>query len=386
MADAGTGEKQPSRRVVIVGGVAGGASAAARLRRLDEDASITIFERGPDVSFANCGLPYHIGGEIVDRSRLLVTTPARLAARFGIEVHVRTEVLSINREARTVRVRALEDGTERDVPYDALILSPGASAIRPPPFNAAEPHPRICTLRNLGDMDAIIEALPNGGDSDAGTRPRRAVVIGGGYIGLEVAEALIHRGGGVSSQQRGSVDVTIVELAPQVMGVGDPEMTTPLLDELTARGVDVRLGTKVTGLRTKDACATAACVSLDLSDGTTVDADLVVVAVGVRPEATLARDAGLAIGPRTGGIVVDARMRTSDPNIFAVGDAVQVTDLVTQSPACIPLAGPANRQGRVAADNIVGRGDATYTATQGTAIVRVFAQVWLHCSLRPGCV
>jgi NADPH-dependent 2,4-dienoyl-CoA reductase/sulfur reductase-like enzyme len=202
----------PSRRVVIVGGVAGGASAATRLRRLDEDASITIFERGPDVSFANCGLPYHIGGEIVDRSRLFVTTPAALATRFRIDVHTRTEVVSIDREHKMVRVRALNDGnSERDVPYDTLILSPGARAVLPPPFNTAPPHPRICTLRNPSDMDTILRALPlppaagedgGGAGGQAGPdaarrcRPRRAVVIGGGYIGLELAEALVHRGGG----------------------------------------------------------------------------------------------------------------------------------------------------------------------------------------------
>ena len=207
---ATTGSTVPSRRVVIVGGVAGGASAATRLRRLDEDASITIFERGPDISFANCGLPYHIGGEIVDRSRIFITTPTALRTRFRIDVHTRTEVVSIDRANKMVRVRALDDGNaERDVHYDALILSPGARAVLPPPFNKAPWHPRICTLRNPSDMDIILRALPlppaaEAADGEGGAEAggagrcpaRRAVVIGGGYIGLELAEALVHRGGG----------------------------------------------------------------------------------------------------------------------------------------------------------------------------------------------
>lgn len=370
---------QPSRRVVIVGGVAGGASAAARLRRLDEKASITIFERGPDVSFANCGLPYHIGGEIAERGRLLVTTPARLAARFRIDVHVLTEVVSIDREAKLVKVRKLQDGSERDEPYDALILSPGASPIVPPPFSKAPPHPRICTLRNLGDMDAIIAALPTTTATQSGNGSvRRAVVIGGGYIGLELAENLVNRGSkGEPNKGTSSIAVTVVELAPQVMGVGDPEMTAPLLDELVNRGVDVLLSTKVDSMDAPvDSEDGKAPIVLQLSNGRTIEADLVVVAVGVRPDSSLAQAAGLAVGARTRGIVVDNRMRTTDPSIYAVGDAVQIQEFVTGAPVSIPLAGPANRQGRVAADNIVGRGDSVYNATQGTAIVRVFAQAF----------
>lgn len=333
-------------RIVIVGGVAGGASAAARARRLSETAEITIFERGPHVSFANCGLPYHVAGVITDRNRLLVQTPESLRARYGLDVRVNTEVLRIDREAKEVVVRERASGREYRHAYDALVLSPGAEPIRPP--IAGVNDPRVLTLRNMEDMDRVLEIVD-------GVRPLAALVVGGGYIGIEMAEALIHRG----------ASVVLVERLKQVMGVADPEMVAPLHEELRRNGVDLRLGVSVEAIGVE-----ADFLQARLSEGSYVTCGLILLAVGVRPETKLAREAGLAIGG-SGGIRVDVHMGTSDPAIWAVGDAVEVTDLVRQAPALIPLAGPANRQGRIAADNILGR-SSRYTATQGTAICKVF--------------
>ena len=333
-------------RIVIVGGVAGGASAAARARRLSETAEITVFERGPHVSFANCGLPYHIAGVITDRNRLLVQTPESLRARFGLDVRVNTEVLRIDRDAKEVAVRDRTSGREYRHAYDALVLSPGAEPIRPP--MAGVNDPRVLTLRNMEDMDRVLAIVGRGA-------PLTALVVGAGYIGLEMAEALVHRG----------ASVVLVERLPHVMGVADREMVTPLHEELLRNGVDLRLGVSMVALEPR-----GDHLQVRLSDGSRVASGLVLLAVGVRPETRLAREAGLAIGT-SGGIHVDAHMRTSDPAIWAVGDAVEVTDLVRQTPALIPLAGPANRQGRVAADNILGR-NTRYGATQGTAICKVF--------------
>jgi NADPH-dependent 2,4-dienoyl-CoA reductase/sulfur reductase-like enzyme/rhodanese-related sulfurtransferase len=333
-------------RVLVVGGVAGGASAAARARRLSETAEIIVFERGPDVSFANCGLPYHIAGVIPDRKRLLVQTPESLRARFGLDVRVRTEVLRIDREAKEVVVREAASGREYREAYDALILSPGAEPIRPPVPGSDDP--RVLTLRNMADMDRILEIVRD-------DRPVAALVVGAGYIGLEMAEALRHRG----------ASVVLVERLPQVMGVADPEMVAPLHDELRRQGVDLRLGASV-----EEFAARGDSLEARLSDGARVSCRLAILSVGVRPETRLARDAGLEIGP-SGGIRVDAHMRTNDPSIWAVGDAVEVTDLVREAPSLVPLAGPANRQGRIAADNIFGR-DSVYAGTQGTAICKVF--------------
>ena len=317
-----------------------------RARRLSETAEITLFERGPHVSFANCGLPYHVAGVITDRHRLLVQTPESLRARFGLDVRVNSEVLRIDREANEVVVRERARGREYRQPYDALVLSPGAEPIRPP--IAGVNDPRVLTLRNLEDMDRIIEIVDR-------AHPLTALVVGGGYIGLEMAEALVHRG----------ARVVLVERLPQVMGVADPEMVAPLHEELRRNGVLLRLGVSVEAIEVQ-----ADFLQARLSDGSPVSCGLVLLAVGVRPETSLAREAGLALGS-SGGIHVDAHMRTSDPAIWAVGDAVEVTDLVRQTPALIPLAGPANRQGRVAADNILGR-SSRYTGTQGTAICKVF--------------
>jgi len=334
------------KRILIVGGVAGGASAATRARRLSEDAEIVLFERGEHISFANCGMPYHIGGTIADRGRLLVQTPEGMRERYRLDVRTRTEVLRIDRAARKVLVRNLATGEEIEEPYDALILSPGAAPVRPPIPGAD--HPLVFTLRTLGDMDRIKQVVDE-------QKPAQAVVIGGGYIGLEMTEALRQRG----------VGVTLVELAAQVFSAADPEMVAPIQQELESNGVDLRLGASVTAIREEDGR-----LEVRLSTGEAVACGLAIMAIGVRPEATLARDAGLATG-QFGGIVVDEHMRTSDPAIYAIGDAVEVPHLVGGRPAFIPLAGPANRQGRIAADNIFGR-PSVYKSSQGTAICKVF--------------
>lgn len=334
------------KRVLIVGGVAGGAAAAARARRLSENADIVMFERGEYISFANCGLPYHIGEVIPKRESLLVQTAAGMKSRYRIDVRVHTEVLRIDREQKQVLVRDFATGNESTEPYDALILSPGAAPVRPP-IDGAD-LPQVMTLRNIADMDAIKRVV----DED---RPERAVVVGGGYIGLEMAEALRER----------DVAVTLVELAPQVFIAADPEMVEPLHQQLRLHGVDLRLGTSATAFREKEGR-----VEVLLSDGESIDAGLIIMAVGVRPEVKLAKEAGLDVGA-TGGIVVDEHQCTNDPDIYAVGDAVEITHYVSGQRALIPLAGPANRQGRIAVDNIFGR-PSVYRNTQGTAICKVF--------------
>jgi NADPH-dependent 2,4-dienoyl-CoA reductase/sulfur reductase-like enzyme/rhodanese-related sulfurtransferase len=343
-----------TRKLLIIGGVAGGASAAARARRLDETADIILFERGPDISFANCGLPYHIGGTIGEREKLLVTTPAMMARRFRIDVRTRSEVTAIDRVKQTVRVKNLADGEEYIETYDALILSPGAAPVRPP-IPGIE-HPKLHTLRNLEDMDQIIQTLElHTVDRPDFARRKNVAVVGGGYIGLEMAEALVERG----------LQVSLVELAPQVMGPADPEMAAPLHRELVRHGIDLHLNTSVTAFHSE-----GSELEIELSDGRRLPVDMAILAIGVAPENRLAVEAGLALGS-TGGIRTDEHMRTSDPAIYAVGDAVEVSDFITGEPALIPLAGPANRQGRIAADHIFGR-DRVYRNTQGTAICKVF--------------
>lgn len=332
-------------KLLIVGGVAGGASAAARARRLSEGADIIMFERGPDVSFANCGLPYYVGGEIADRDKLLVTTPERLRTRFRLDVRTRTSVEAIDRAAKKVRVRDLASGQEYEQSYDKLILAPGAAPIRPP--LPGVDLPGIHTLRNLQDMDRIKERVDQG--------VKQAVIVGAGFIGLELVENFVRRG----------VAVTVVELQDQVLPPFDKEMTTPILETLKANGVVVLLGQSAEGFeQTSDGVVTR------LKSGQRLPAQLVILGVGVRPESKLAVDAGLEVGPR-GGIRVNDHLQTSDPNIYAVGDAIEVKDFVTGEPTQVPLAGPANRQGRIAADHIFGR-VASYRGTQGTAIVGVF--------------
>ncbi len=334
------------KKLIIVGGVAGGASAAARARRLSEDAEIIMFERGDYVSFANCGLPYHIGGVIPDRERLIVQTPDSLRKRFLIDVRTGMEVIRIDRMEEKVIVRDLKTGAQSVERYDCLLLSPGAEPVRPNIPGAGSS--RVFTLRSLGDMDVIKEFVDT-------AKPARAVVIGAGYIGLEMTEALAERG----------IKVILVELMNQVMGPLDPEMAALLNQQIAMHGVEMRLGISVTELREEKGGITAI-----LNTGETVAADFVMMNVGVKPETRLAREAGLSIG-ETGGILVDDHMRTSDPKIFAVGDAVEVKDFVGGFKTLIPLAGPANRQGRIAADNIFGR-ESVYRHTQGTAVVKVF--------------
>jgi NADPH-dependent 2,4-dienoyl-CoA reductase/sulfur reductase-like enzyme/rhodanese-related sulfurtransferase len=327
-------------KTVIVGAVAGGMSAAARLRRLAAAAEIVVFERGEHVSYANCGLPYHVGGVIPDREALFLQTPASLRARFDLDVRVRTEVLSIDRARHTVRVRELDGGREYDEAYDRLVLSPGAA-----PFVPDLPGiERAMTLRSVTDADRITAAIRE-------QRPDSAVVVGGGFIGLEAAENL----------RRLGMAVTVVELDRQVLAPLDPEMAPAVHAELRRHGVGLRLGT---GL------AKVLPDAVELTDGQSLDADLVLLAIGVRPEVGLARAAGLAIGVR-GGIAVDETMRTNDPDVYAVGDAVEKTDRVGGGPALIPLANTANRQGRLVADAIAGR-PVRLDGRVGTAIVQVF--------------
>ncbi|MEZ6057662.1 MAG: FAD-dependent oxidoreductase [Planctomycetaceae bacterium] len=332
-------------KLLIVGGVAAGASAAARARRLSEQAQIILIERGPDVSFANCGMPYYIGGEIQDRQKLKVVTPELLRTRFRLDVRTGTEVLTIDPQSKTLRLRDLATGTETEETYDKLLLTPGASPLRPP--IPGLDLPGIFTLRNLQDMDAIRAAS----ERDV----QEAVVVGAGFIGLELVENFVKRG----------IRTTLVELLDQVLPPLDKELTTPILQELKAHGVRVILGRSAQSFQ-----ATAKGLAVQLPDGEQLSAQLVVLGIGVRPENKLAVDAGLDVGPR-GGIRVDATMRTSDPDIFAAGDVIETRCDVTGESTQMPLAGPANRQGRIAADNIMGRAS-QFRGVQGTAIVGVF--------------
>ncbi|MDQ8208481.1 FAD-dependent oxidoreductase [Coraliomargarita sp. SDUM461003] len=336
-----------SPRVLIIGGVAGGASAAARLRRLDEQASITMIERGPDVSFANCGLPYHIGGEIEEREKLSLQTPETLKAQLAIDVQARTEALSIDRTAKTVRVRNLDTQAEETLAYDKLILSPGAAPLRPPLEGIDLPG--IYTLRNLQDMDRIKAAAASA---------QSALVIGAGFIGLEMAEQLVHL----------QKDVTLVELVEQVLPQMDPEMVRPVEQELMDHGVKLRLGDGISGFKAAEGGGLIA----QLNSGQSIAADLVILSIGVRPENQLAKEAGLELGAR-GHIKANPYMQTSDPDIYAVGDASETTDPILGAPTAIALGGLANRQGRTAADHIIlGDQAKPYPGSIGTSIVRVF--------------
>ncbi len=341
-----------TKKLLIIGGVAGGASAAARARRLSEDAEIIVVERGPHVSFANCGLPYHVGGEIADKARLLLHTPASLGDRFNLDVRVNTEAVRLDPRTRTVTLRDMVTGREVDETYTDLILSPGAAPLRPP--IPGIDRPGHFTLRNVPDLEQIIAWVD-------GQSARSAVVVGGGYIGLEMAEQLRRRG----------LDVTIAEALPQVMGPLDPEMAAWIHAELEANGIRLVLGDGVAGFEQPGSVESAKASVVVLKSGRRLPADVVILGLGVKPEVGLAREAGLEIGQR-GGIRVDEQMRTSDPAIYAVGDAVEVRDGVTGEWTLIPLAGPANRQGRIAADNVFGR-RSRYKGTIGTSILRIFS-------------
>jgi NADPH-dependent 2,4-dienoyl-CoA reductase/sulfur reductase-like enzyme/rhodanese-related sulfurtransferase len=340
-----------AKRIVIVGGVAGGASAAARARRLCERCEITVFERGPHVSFANCGLPYYIGGEIANADDLLLQTPQSLRARFNLDVRVHSEVQSIDRTAKSVKVRDLTTGREYDHPYDSLVLSTGAAPLRPP-IPGIE-RPGHFTVRHIPDVEHILGWIRQ-------HQSRRAVVVGGGYIGLEMAEQLRHRG----------LEVTLVEALPQVMAPLDPEMAAWLHAKLKAKGVALHLGNAVAAFTAPEGGETAGASVVVLKNGVRLEADLVILGLGVRPETMLAKNAGLEIGA-LGGVRVNESLQTSDPAIYAVGDSIEVRDRVTGAWAVIPLAGPANRQGRAVADHIMGRA-IRHEGTWGTAILRLF--------------
>ncbi len=338
-----------SKKILIIGGVAGGASAAARARRLDEHAEIIVFERGPHISFANCGLPYHIGGEIELREKLLLQTPESFKNRFNVDIRVQNEVLSIDKQAQTVIVRDLATKKEYTESYDALILSPGAGPFVPPISGIR--NNLTYTLRNVPDMDAIIASIEV-------NKPQHATVCGGGFIGLEMAEALRHR----------NIKVTIVELGPQVMAPVDIEIANALHDELEQHEVELKLGKALQEVAPSDGADKS--LTLILNDGSLLETNLLIMAVGVKPETSLAKQAGLEIG-ELGGIKVNEFMQTSDDAIFAVGDAIEDPEFVTGDAILAPLAGPANRQGRLAANNIFGSKE-TYKKTQGTAICKVF--------------
>jgi len=344
-------------KIVVVGGVAAGMSAAARARRLDEFAEIVVLERGHHVSFANCGLPYHIGEVITDRSRLLVQTPASLREQLDIDVRVGVEAVSIDRAAKSVRARDVDSGVEYDEPYDKLILTPGAEPVRPqlPGIDL----PSIQVLRRIGDMDVIKATIDGDGGRDRKGGIAHAVVIGAGYIGLEMAENLHERG----------VRVEVVEMADQIMPPLDRELTTTVENYLRAHDIALHLRTAAAAFTERPDGRTR----VELKDSTFIDTDLVIMAAGVRPNTGLAVAAGLELGP-CGGIKVDRHMQTSDPDIYAAGDAVEVEHTVLPGTWLIPLAGPANRQGRVAAENVCGR-DTVFESTQGTSIVKVFDMV-----------
>lgn len=343
--------EQAKRRILIVGGVAGGASAAARARRLCERCEIVVFDRGPYVSFANCGLPYFVGDVIVEESKLLVATPELFKNRFDIDVHTETEVTGIDRSRQEIEVRNLKTGETRTESYDSLLLSTGAKAIRPP--LPGIDLSGIFVLRTIPDSRKIRDAVQNA---------TRAVVVGGGFVGLEMAENLRHRG----------LEVTLIEMADQVMPPLDPEMAVMVADRLEENGVRLHLGAGVQGFEKN----TDGSLKVQVSSGEELDTDLVILAIGVRPETSLFESAGLSLGER-GGVQVDDYMQTNDPNIWAVGDVVETRDVVTKTRQLIPLAGPANRQGRVAAGAIIREAQGKekrihFRGVQATAVCGVF--------------
>lgn len=338
------------RRILIVGGVAGGASCAARARRLSEDVEIILFERGPYVSFANCGLPYYVGDVIEAEGQLLVATAEMFKQRFNIDVRLENEVISIDRDACRVEVRELETGKVYQEPYDALVLAPGAAPIRPP--LPGIDLPGIFSLRTIPDSREIKEWILE-------KNARRAIVVGCGFVGLEMAENLLRRG----------LSVRMIEMASQVMPPLDPEMAQIVHEHLVAHGIALHLDDAVATFRQ----GPAGEMEVQTRSGQKYTADLVILGIGVRPETKLARDAGLELGKR-GGVRVTDRLQTSDPKIWAVGDAIEVRDFVTGEYALIPLAGPANRQGRIAADVILGR-DVRFRGVQATAVCGIFDRV-----------
>ncbi|WP_037284646.1 FAD-dependent oxidoreductase [Saccharibacillus sacchari] len=334
-----------SKKVLIVGGVAGGASAAARLRRLDEHAEIIMFEKGPYISFANCGLPYYIGGSIAERERLLVQTPQGMQDRFRIDVRTHSEVISVDTHQRTVQVRSAERGLYEES-YDELILSPGARPVVPDlPGNN---HPLIYTVRNIPDIDRIKEKVTAGGG-------RSAIVIGGGFIGVEMAENLKEAG----------LDVMLVEGNPQLLAPFDPELAASLAQEMQQKGVNLLFSQRVQGFRSTDRG-----IGVELGGERLLTADLVILAIGVIPDTAFLQSSGIQLGAR-GHIAVNEALETNLPHVYAVGDAIEVRDYVHGGKTSIPLAGPANKQGRIVADRIAGL-DSVYKGTMGTSVIKVF--------------
>ena len=336
-------------KIIVIGGVAGGASTAARLRRMDEKAEIIMLERGPYISFANCGLPYFIGDVIKDRDKLLVVTPEKLKAMMNIDSRVRNEVTAIDRKNKSVTIRNLDTNETYEETYDKLVLSPGAGPIVPP--LPGVDLPGVFTLRNLPDMDKIKAYVDE-------KKPARAVVVGGGFIGLEIAENLVHRG----------VEITLIEMLDQVMAPIDYEMAALVHQHLTFKRIRLALGD---GLKAIGTGNNPGWMEVELSSGRKVDTDMVILSIGVRPENALAKEAGLELGVR-GTVVTNEHMQTSDPDIYAVGDAAQVTSRLTGTATSLALAGPASREGRVAADHIAGNKKAVFPGVVGTSVVKVF--------------
>ncbi|MEY8302935.1 FAD-dependent oxidoreductase [Anaerosalibacter bizertensis] len=335
-----------SKKVLVVGGVAGGATTVARLRRLDENLEIILFERGEYISFANCGLPYYIGGTIEERDALLVQTPESMEKRFNIDVRIKNEVIKILKDEKKIEVKDLSTGKIYEESYDYLVLSPGSTPLRPPIPGIDSPN--IFSLWNIPDTDAIYGFIKE-------NCPKKAVVVGGGFIGLEMAENLHELG----------IEVSIVEMLNQVMAPLDFEMAEIIHEHIKSKGGNLYLGDGVQTFDYKDGKTT-----ITLQSGKTIETDLVILSIGIRPNGELAKDAGLEVNQR-GGIVVDKNLRTSDKNIFAIGDAIEVIDFVNKTKTMVPLAGPANKQGRIVANNIVGRKE-EYKGTQGTSVAKVF--------------
>lgn len=334
-----------TKKIVIVGGVAGGATAAAKLRRISEAIDIVLLERGEYISFANCGLPYYIGGVIEERSKLLVQTVEGMSKRFNLDIRVLSEAVAIDPEKKVVTIRNLKTNETYEESYDKLLLSPGARPIVPP-IPGLEENEALFTLRNIPDTDQIKGYVDE-------NNPKKAVVVGGGFIGIEMAENLAERG----------IDVTIVEMANQVMAPIDFEMASILHNHIKEKGVKLILENGVQAFADKGR-------KVILSDGTELETDMTILSIGVRPENELAKSAGLELGER-GGIVVNEYLQTSNEDIYAVGDAVEVVDYINQTKTMIPLAGPANRQGRIAANNIMGKKE-KYHGTLGTSVAKVF--------------
>ncbi|MFI8707843.1 CoA-disulfide reductase [Bacillus sp. NPDC077411] len=335
-----------SRKIVVVGGVAGGASVAARLRRLSEDDEIIMFERGEYISFANCGLPYYIGGVIQERQKLLVQTVEKMSKRFNLDIRILSEVIKINKEEKTIVVKSVVTNETYEESYDVLILSPGSKPMVPP-IPGIEAAKALFTLRNVPDTDRIKGYIDE-------NKPRHATVIGGGFIGVEMAENLRERG----------LDVTLVEMNNQVMPPIDYEMAAYVHEHMTKHGVQLILEDGVEAFEEEGTV-------IRLKSGTKIHTDMIILSIGVQPESSLAKEAGLELGVRN-TIKVNETLQTSDPSIYAIGDAIEVKDFVTETETMIPLASPANRQGRLLADIIHGHADSIYKGTMGTSIAKVF--------------